>query len=267
MKKVTTETTALLSIILFGVISFFAVAQLIFCMIAGNMVLEWLKNAHIGFYVNSTAVSAGITKLVIDKSFQSMFSAAYIRVMSMYIFVLCLPVAYALFNIYLISKNGQGNKPFRSSTGACLRSITLAFTVEFLFATVLFVLLKLIMKVLPFYFMYAMVTVAVFSLIAIVFSLTVSALINRMGDLRNEHARQIKNKAHREAPVAEHSPITLDDEETDFQPEGLHNKAESGERPIAPPRASYSPESEKKTIGRGSFTSEFDDILNEHKDK
>lgn len=190
MKKISSSKVSVISIVLMAIVSVFAVGQMLFALIGGNVILEWLKNAHIAYYTDATAVSAGITKLVIDKSFQSLFTVSYIRVMSMYIFVLCIPIVYALFNVYLIAKNGKGRKPFSSDTISCLKSIYLSFGLEFLLATVLFVILKLIMKVLPFYFMYAMAAVAVFSIIIIVVTLAYMSLITRMEELRDEHIRR-----------------------------------------------------------------------------
>lgn len=207
MKKVNTETTSVLSLIIMSVVSLFGVGQLIFCLIAAPRVLEWLKTAHVAYYSASTAVAPKMTAYIMNQSFENLFNETYIRVMSMYIFVLCIPLAYALLNIYFISKNGQSDKPFRSSTAACLRVISLAFTAQFLVATVLFAILKLVMRVLPFYFMYTMVAVALYSLVLIVFSLTISGLINRMGDLRNEHAKQRKRERYKNAAVAAHEPL------------------------------------------------------------
>lgn len=212
MKKVSTETTSLLSIILLAVISLFAVGQLIFCLIAAPTVLEWLKNAHVAYYSASTAVAPKMTAFIMNQSFENLFSTTYIRVMSMYVFVLCVPLAYALLNIFFIAQNGRGDKPFRSSTSACLRVISIAFTVEFLVATVLYTVLRFVMRTLPFYFMYTMIAVAIYSLVLIVFSLTISSLINRMGDLRNEHAKRVKREKYKKAAVASHEPITVEDE-------------------------------------------------------
>lgn len=194
MKKISTETTGLLSLILLISVSVFALGELIFALIATPTVLSWLESAHISFYSNTTAISSKMIEFILDKSFQNMFSLSYIRIMAMYIFVLCTPLIYALFNIYFISKNGQSNKPFRSSTSACLRSVTIAFIAEFALSTVMFIILKLTIKPLPFYFMYTMLAVALYSLVIIVFSMTISGLINRMGTLRNEHAKQLRQK-------------------------------------------------------------------------
>ena len=68
------------------------------------------------------------------------------------------------------------------------------------------------MRTLPFYFMYTMIAVAIYSLVLIVFSLTISSLINRMGDLRNEHAKRVKREKYKKAAVASHEPITVEDE-------------------------------------------------------
>ena len=184
-KNVSTGTTGLLSIILMGVLLLFAVGQLLFCLISPHTVLGWIKNAHFSYYGISTASPSAFTNIAITSSFENLFGPAYIRIMSMYVFVLCLPPVYALLNLYFISQNGKSKKPFRSSTSDCLRSITLAFIVEFCFATVLYMIMKLIMRVLPFYFMYAMIAVAVYSVIVIILTMTFSGLINRMGTLRN----------------------------------------------------------------------------------
>ena len=144
MKKISTETTGLLSLILLIAVSVFAFGELIFSLLATPTVLGWLESAHIALYTDSTAISAKMTEFIMDKSFQNLFSLGYIRVMAMYIFVLCTPLIYALFNIFFISKNGQSKKPFRSSTSACLRSVTIAFIAEFALATVLYLILKLI---------------------------------------------------------------------------------------------------------------------------
>ncbi len=199
MKKVSTETTGLLSLILLIAVSVFAFGELIFALLAAPTVLSWLESAHVAFYSNTTAISSKMIAYIMDKSFQNMFSLSYIRIMAMYIFVLCTPLIYALFNIYFISKNGQSKKPFRSSTSACLRSVTISFIAEFAIATVLFVVLKLIVKSLPFYFMYTMMAVAIYSLVMVVFSMTISGLINRMGMLRNEHAKQLRQKRRENA--------------------------------------------------------------------
>ena len=210
MKKITAETTSLLSIILLAVISIFAVGQLIFCLISASTVLEWLKAAHVSFYSASTAVTPAFTKYVMNQSFLNLFTETYIRVMSMYIFVPCVPVAYALLNIFFISQNGRSDKPFRSSTGACLRIISISFIVEFLAATLLYSVLKFVMRTLPFYFMYTMIAVAVYSLVIIVFSLTISGLINRMGDLRNEHAKKVKREKYKRAAAAASDAVLPD---------------------------------------------------------
>lgn len=194
MKKISTETTGLMSLILLAATGIFGIGQLVFSLISPETILGWLKSAHVSYYSASTAVAPKMTAFVMGQSFENLFTVGYIRIMSMYIFVLCLPLAYALFNIFLISQNGKSNKPFRSSTNACLKSVTIAFIGEFLLATILFVILKLIMRTLPFYFMYTMMAVALYSLVLITFSMTISGLINRMGDLRNEHAKKIRKQ-------------------------------------------------------------------------
>lgn len=210
MKKISAETTSVLSIIMLAVISLFAVGQLIFCLIAAPTVLEWLKNSHVAYYSASTAVAPKMTAFIMNQSFENLFNNTYIRVMSMYVFVLCVPFAYGLLNIYFISKNGQSEKPFRASTAACLRVISISFVAEFLVATVLFVILKIIMRALPFYFMYTMIAVALYSLCMVVFSLTISGLINRMGDLRQEHAKKVKKERYKKAAEAKHEPISVE---------------------------------------------------------
>ncbi|MBQ6380082.1 MAG: hypothetical protein IJJ41_00580 [Clostridia bacterium] len=235
MKKISAETTSVLSIILLAAVCLFAVGQLIFCLIAAPTVLGWLKSAHVAYYSASTAVAPKMTAYIMNQSFENLFSNTYIRVMSMYVFVLCVPLAYALLNIFFISQNGQSEKPFRSSTGACLRVISISFIGEFLVATVLFIILRIIMRALPFYFMYTMIAVALYSLTMLVFSLTISGLINRMGDLRNEHAKKVKREKYKKAAVAAHEPISVK------------------ERP--------EPE-EEKPIERAKPSASFDDVLN-----
>ena len=234
MKKINAETTSLLSIILLAAISLFAVGQLVFCLIAAPTVLEWLKSAHVAYYSASTAVAPKMTAFIMNQSFINLFNETYIRVMSMYVFVLCVPLAYALLNIFFISQNGRSTKPFRSSTGACLRVISIAFTGEFLAATVLFAILKLVMRTLPFYFMYTMIAVALYSLVMIIFSLTISGLINRMGDLRNEHAKKIKREKYKRASAAGEESIALDTPES----------------------------TEAKPLKRARRSDDFDDVLN-----
>lgn len=243
MKKITAETTSLLSIILLAAVTLFAVGQLIFCLIAAPTVLEWLKSAHVAYYAASTAVAPKMTAYIMNQSFINLFSETYIRVMSMYVFVLCVPLAYGLLNIFFISQNGRSDKPFRSSTSACLRMISVSFIGEFLVATLLYTILKIVMRTLPFYFMYTMVAVALYSLVIIVFALTISGLINRVGDLRNEQARKAKREKYKNAPVAEHKPIAVEPEPT--------------AEPIAPP-------AEPKPAPKQSFkaSTDFDDVLN-----
>lgn len=251
MKKISTETTGLLSLILLIAVSVFALGELIFSLLATPTVLGWLESAHIALYTDSTAISAKMTEFIMDKSFQNLFSLGYIRVMAMYIFVLCTPLIYALFNIFFISKNGQSKKPFRSSTSACLRGITIAFIAEFALATVLYLILKLIMKVLPFYFMYTMLAVALYSLVIVVFSMTISGLINRMGTLRNEHAKQLRkekmevadsmNTQIEIAPPADDEP-SIKDRVSEIL-DGNRLQAEPEEEP------------------KKEFTSSFDDVL------
>lgn len=257
MKKVNTETTGLLSLILLIAVSVFAFGELIFSLLAAPTVLGWLENAHIAYYSDSTAISAKMTEFIIDKSFQNLFSLGYIRVMAMYIFVLCTPLIYALFNIYFISKNGQSKKPFRSSTSACLRSITIAFIAEFGMATVLYCILKLIMRTLPFYFMYTMLAVALYSLVIVVFSMTISGLINRMGTLRNEHAKQLR-KEKKEAEGLVNSEIEIDSQAEDETPSIKDRVSEilSSNKLDAEPEPEESEEEPKK-----EFTSSFDDVL------
>ena len=210
MKKVSTQTTSFLSIIMIAFIAVFAVGELVFCLISPTTVLGWLKAAHTAYYSASTAVAPKMTAFILSKSFDNLFSVSYIRVMSMYIFVLCIPLIYGLINIFFISQNGSSGKPFRASTNACLRTVSISFMVEVGFATVFYIILKLVMKTLPFYFMYTMIAVAIYSLTMIVFSSTISGLINRMGDLRNERAKQLqKQKAERAAPAGEEE-IRLD---------------------------------------------------------
>lgn len=253
MKKVSTETTGLLSLILLIAVSVFAVGELIFSLLAAPTVLNWLESAHIALYTDSTAISAKMTEFIMDKSFQNLFSLGYIRVMAMYIFVLCTPLIYALFNIYFISKNGQSKKPFRSSTSACLRSITIAFIAEFAFATLLYLILKLIMRVLPFYFMYTMLAVALYSLVMIVFSMTISGLINRMGTLRNEHAKLLRKERMEKAETADNK-IILD--ETDSPSIKSRVNEILSETNLDIEKAQ-----ETKATPKKEFSSSFDDVL------
>jgi len=229
MKKISAETTSVLSIILLAAVSLFAVGQLIFCLIAAPTVLDWLKAAHVAYYSASTAVAPKMLAFVMNQSFLSLFNETYIRVMSMYVFVLCVPYAYGLLNIFFISQNGRSEKPFRSSTSECLRVISISFIAEFAVATVLFTILKIIMRALPFYFMYTMIAVALYSLAMVVFSLTISGLINRMSDLRNEHAKKVKREKYKKASVASREPVTAEakplPEETQKEPEKPAKKA------------------------------------------
>ena len=264
MKKVSTETTGILSLIMIAVVGVFSVGQLIFCMIGGETVLKWLENAHINYYSDSTAISSKMTQFIMDKSFQNLFSVSYIRVMSMYIFVLCIPLLYALFNIYFISRNGQSKKPFRSSTSACLRSVTISFIAEFIFATLFFVVLKIIMRTLPFYFMYTMLAVALYSLVIIIFSMTISGLINRMSALRNEHAKQVR-KQKKEAAAAVNRPIDVSPgEEISYETTSIKDRVNeilNGAKMEV--KQEVKPEPEKS-----AFTSNFDDVLSSiEKDK
>lgn len=258
MKKVSTETTGLLSLIMIAVVGIFSVGQLIFCMIGGETVLGWLENAHINYYSDSTAISSKMTQFIMDKSFQNLFSVSYIRVMSMYVFVLCIPLLYALFNIYFISRNGQSKKPFRSSTSACLRSITISFIAEFVFATLFFVVLKIIMRTLPFYFMYTMLAVALYSLVIVVFSMTISGLINRMGALRNEHAKQVRKQKQEAAAV--NRPIEVEpSEEISYETASIKDRVSeilSGDKMDV-----KNDKEEKPVPEKPAFTSNFDDVL------
>ena len=256
MKKVSTETTGLLSLILLISVSVFAFGELIFSLLAAPTVLGWLESAHVSFYSNTTAISAKMIEFIMDKSFQNMFSLSYIRIMAMYIFVLCTPLIYALFNIYFISKNGQSKKPFRSSTSACLRSITIAFIAEFALSTVLFIILKIIIKPLPFYFMYAMLAVALYSLVIIVFSMTISGLINRMGTLRNEHAKQVRQKKMEIAKaMSEEVPVI-----PDFNDGAPSIKDRVSEILGGSKLGTEQPEQEKEEPKK-EFSSNFDDVL------
>ena len=215
MKKVSTQTTSFLSVILIVFLSLFALGQLVFCLISPDTVLTWLKNAHVAYYSASTAVAPKMTSFIMNQSFENLFSISYIRVMSLYVFVLCVPQIYALVNVYFISQNGSSNKPFRSSTNECLRSITLAFMIETFFATVLYVIMRLIMRALPFYFMYTMIAVAIYSITMVVFASTISGLINRMGELKTERAKQRKRRE--EAPAAEED-ISFKEAAAEFLP-------------------------------------------------
>ena len=199
-----------IDILLIGFLAVFSIGQLVLCLISPDTVLGWLKNAHTAYYSASTAVSPKMTAYIMSQSFENLFSASYIRVMSMYVFVLCIPLIYGLVHIFFISQNGSSDKPFRSSTNACLRVITLAFTVEVALSTVLYLVLKLIMRVLPFYFVYTMIAVAIYSLTIIVFASTISGLINRMGEIRNEHARKERRKKRAAAPAAGEETISLE---------------------------------------------------------
>lgn len=258
MKKVSTETTGLLSLIMIAVVGIFSVGQLIFCMIGGETVLGWLENAHINYYSDSTAISSKMTQFIMDKSFQNLFSVSYIRVMSMYVFVLCIPLLYALFNIYFISRNGKSKKPFRSSTSACLRSITISFIAEFVFATLFFVVLKIIMRTLPFYFMYTMLVVALYSLVIVVFSMTISGLINRMGALRNEHAKQVRKQ--KQEATAVNRPIEVEpSEEISYETASIKDRVSeilSGDKMDV-----KNDKEEKPAPEKPAFTSNFDDVL------
>ena len=207
MKKISTQTTSTLSALLIALLAVFALGQLVLCLISPATVLGWLKSAHTAYYSASTAVSPKMTAYIMSQSFENLFSASYIRVMSMYVFVLCIPLIYGLIHIFFISQNGSSNKPFRSSTNACLRTVTLSFIVEAGLATVLYLILKLIMRVLPFYFVYTMIAVAIYSLTMIIFSATISGLINRMGEIRNEHAKkQLRKKKAAASAAAENVP-------------------------------------------------------------
>ena len=258
MKKVSTETTGLLSLILLVSVSVFAFGELIFSLIAAPTVLGWLESAHVSFYSNTTAISSKMIEYIMDKSFQNMFTLSYIRIMAMYIFVLCTPLIYGLFNIYFISKNGQSKKPFRSSTSACLRSITIAFIAEFALSTVLFVILKIIVKTLPFYFMYTMLAVALYSLVIIVFSMTISGLINRMGMLRNEHAKQVRQKKMETAKALnkEEAIPVFDDNAPSIK--DRVNEILGGTKLAMDDKPE---ESEAKPEVKKEFTSNFDDVL------
>ena len=258
MKKISTETTGLLSLILLIAVSVFAFGELIFSLLAAPTILSWLESAHIAYYSDSTAISAKMTEFIIDKSFQNLFSLGYIRVMAMYIFVLCTPLIYALFNIYFISKNGQSKKPFRSSTSACLRSITIAFIAEFAMSTVLYLILKLTMRTLPFYFIYTMLAVALYSLVLVVFSMTISGLINRMGTLRNEHAKQLrKEKEQSEVFANREIELVPEQEET---PSIKSRVSEILGADKLDTELEQEPE-EVKEEPKKEFTSSFDDVL------
>ena len=210
MKKVSTQTTSLLSVFFFSFIGILAIGQLVFCLISPDTVLGWLKNAHIAYYSASTAVAPKMTAFIMNQSFENLFNTTYIRVMSMYIFVLCIPLVYALVNIFFISQNGSSDKPFRSSTNECLRVITISFTVETIFSTVLYTVLKLIMRTLPFYFMYTMIAVAIYSLTMIVFASTISGLINRMGELKSERIKKVKRQRRQ---ASQRNSLPADEEE------------------------------------------------------
>ena len=66
--------------------------------------------------------------------------------------------------------------------------------------------------------MYTMIAVALYSLVIIVFALTISGLINRVGDLRNEQARKAKREKYQNAPVAKHQPIAVEPEAPAVEP-------------------------------------------------
>ena len=208
MKKVSNQTTSLLSVILFGFIGVFAIGQLAFCLISPDTILGWLKNAHVAYYSASTAVAPKMTAFIMNQSFENLFNTTYIRVMSMYIFVLCIPLIYALIHIFFISQNGSSDKPFRSSTNECLRVITISFTVETVFATVLYTVLKLVMRTLPFYFVYTMIAVAIYSITIIIFASTISGLINRMGELKSEHIKKVKKQRRQAAEKNDASALS-----------------------------------------------------------
>ena len=205
MKKVSTQTTSFFSIVFAAVLGIFAAGELAFALISPETILDWLKNAHVSYYSASTAVAPKMTAYIMNQSFVNLFSTTYIRVMAMYIFVLCVPLIYALIHIFFISQNGSSDKPFHSSTNACLKTITLSFLVEFGFATVLFAVMKLTMRALPFYFVYTMLAVAIYSLSMVLFALTISGLINRMGDLKLE--REKEKRKRREQAAAQRKSL------------------------------------------------------------
>lgn len=263
MKKISAAKSSVFSLIMLIAMSAFGIGELLFSLIGANTILGWLKNAHIAYYVNATAVSSGITKLVIDKSFQSLFTTGYIRVMAMYIFVLCIPVIYALFNVYLISKNGEGKRPFSSATSTALKSITFSFVAEFFLASVLFIILKLIMKVLPFYFMYAMIAVCVFSLVIIIVTISFNSLIERMNDLRSEHIRKKRQGNVNLADNYEEKKDSENEFEMPPAPQAdISNSASISKKHSINEENSLEKNKGNKKAER-NFKSDFDDILSD----
>ena len=180
---------AMLLTILFAVLAF---AQLISALVAPDRIAELFKNLAINYF---SGVS-DFPKALWTEACTAVYEPKYIRMMAMFIFTLNIPIVYGLFNINLICKNGEGDKPFRTSTKSGFVSMALAATVEIILDIIVFAVLKLVLKKIPFYVWYLVLSIALMSLVVLAVSIAIIALINRMGDLREEHK---KTKAERES--------------------------------------------------------------------
>ena len=182
MKKITANFagnfTMLLTII-FGVMAF---AQLISALVAPDKIAEMFRNMAVNYY-------AGISdfKAFWNEVNWEIYEPKYIRMMSMFIFTLNIPIVYGLFNVHLICKNGESDKPFRASTKSGFVSMAIAAAAEIVLDVIVFIILKLVLKKIPFYIWYVVIAVAALSLVVLAVCLTIIALINKMSFLREEH--------------------------------------------------------------------------------
>lgn len=172
------------SLVIMVSVALFALVFFIMAMVAPNTLLDWMLNRHIGLYSNAlSSVTANLVGAILSRPFQAVYTSGYIRTMGFLVLLLSIPVVYAMLNIYYLSCNAGSNRPFKKSTCDYIKATAYSFGTEFLLSTVLFIILRIINKSIPYYTCYAVASIAVLSAIIFVSMRVFLAMIDKMKEL------------------------------------------------------------------------------------
>jgi hypothetical protein len=181
------------SLVLMVLVGASAVAIFITAMVSPSTISDWLLNRQVGIYANdASSVSDSLMKVLLSKPFGAVYTNGYIRTIGLYVLVLALPIVCALLNIYFLTRNASSNKPFKKSTSEYISTAAYCFAAEFCLSSVLFIVLKLINRAIPYYVTYTMIAVAVLSAVLFLSLMAFRSLIDRMKTITAEA------KKHRE---------------------------------------------------------------------
>ncbi len=206
MKKIKVKTAGNIALVFTVLLGVFAVAQFIAAMVAADRIAEMLRNISVNYY---SGVS-DFPRVLWNEACTAVYEPKYVRMMSMFIFTLCIPCVYALFNIYLICKNGEGNQPFGPYAKSGFLSVGYAFAAELFLDLVVFSVLKIVLKKIPFYMWYVVAAVAVLSVILVVLSAVFVSLINRANEIRQEHKKIRTDKKEIDSVVVKRKAVHQD---------------------------------------------------------